>query len=64
MEDDKPDLREIAQELYDGGMYCNCDLDNWEPERVTGHSHVCKIHKRAMTMTYQDMIRLFANSKT
>jgi hypothetical protein len=21
-------------------MRCNCDLDNWEPERRTGHSHV------------------------
>lgn len=28
-------------------MQCNCDLDNWQPERDTGHSHVCRIHKMA-----------------
>lgn len=27
---------------------CNCDLDNWEPEAETGHSHVCRIHKAVM----------------
>lgn len=26
-------------------IQCNCDLDRWEPERDTGHSHVCRIHK-------------------
>ena len=34
-----------AAELLAGGMQCNCDLDNWEPERSTGHSWVCRIHK-------------------
>lgn len=29
-------------------MQCNCDLDNWEQERSTGHSHVCRIHKAAI----------------
>jgi hypothetical protein len=28
-------------------MQCNCDLDNWEPERDSGHSWVCRIHKAA-----------------
>ena len=28
-------------------MQCNCDLDLWEPEVMTGHSHVCRIHKAA-----------------
>ena len=28
-------------------MRCFCDLDNWEPEHDTGHSHVCPIHKTA-----------------
>jgi len=28
-------------------MQCNCDLDKWEPERSTGHSCVCRIHKAA-----------------
>ena len=31
-------------------MRCNCDLDNWEPERSTGHSHVCRIHKAAIAL--------------
>lgn len=42
--------RQMAKELYDGGMGCNCDLDNWQPERTTGHSCVCRIHKRAIAM--------------
>jgi len=29
-------------------MQCNCDLDNWQPERSTGHSWVCRIHKAAI----------------
>jgi hypothetical protein len=41
------DLRAIARELA-LEMRCNCDLDNWEPERSTGHSHVCLIHKAAV----------------
>ena len=43
-----PTPRERAKTLRDGGMRCNCDLDNWEPERSTGHSHVCRIHKAAI----------------
>lgn len=38
--------REYAKEL-EAKMQCNCDLDNWEPERSTGHSCVCRIHKQA-----------------
>ena len=44
----KRELRELAQEAAKT-MGCNCDLDNWEPERTTGHSHVCRIHKHAVT---------------
>ena len=40
-------LKEVAKELYDAGMPCNCDLDNWQPEPTTAHSHVCRIHKTA-----------------
>lgn len=40
--------REIAARLRTNGMGCNCDLDNWEPERDTGHSWVCRIHKAAV----------------
>lgn len=39
------DKRQIAKTLREEGMPCNCDLDNWEPERSTGHSHACRIHK-------------------
>lgn len=37
-------------------MQCNCDLDNWEPERSTGHSHVCRIHNRALAKYREKMI--------
>lgn len=40
-------LREIVKE-FEEIMQCNCDLDAWEPERSTGHSHVCRIHNAAM----------------
>lgn len=40
--------REIARQLKEDGMQCNCDLDNWEPEEKTGHSWVCRIHKAAI----------------
>ena len=45
MNDDPKSLKEIAKEIKAGGVRCNCDLDNWEPEHDTGHSHVCRIHK-------------------
>lgn len=48
IKDDEISLRDAARRLQeDGKMRCNCDLDNWEPERSTGHSHVCRIHKTA-----------------
>ena len=28
-------------------MQCTCDLDSWEPERETGHTWVCQIHRTA-----------------
>lgn len=40
-------LREKAAELAKTTQ-CNCDLDNWEPEASTGHSHVCRIHRAAV----------------
>ncbi|KKL08424.1 hypothetical protein LCGC14_2575980 [marine sediment metagenome] len=40
------DLKEIVKEL-ENKMQCNCDLDSWQPERETGHSWVCRIHKAA-----------------
>ena len=50
MKSDERELKVIAVELKDGGMPCNCDLDSWQPERSTGHSCVCRIHKRAIAM--------------
>jgi len=40
-------LRAIAKRIYDDGIQCNCDLDNWEPEKDSGHSCVCRIDKMA-----------------
>ena len=39
----------IVKEL-ESKMQCNCDLDNWQPEPTTGHSTVCRIHKKAMSL--------------
>lgn len=39
-------IRQIVKEL-ESKLDCNCDLDGWEPERDTGHSWVCRIHKAA-----------------
>ena len=44
---EKKTLREIAKELKESGLRCNCDLDNWQPDTRTGHSWVCRIHKKA-----------------
>jgi len=52
MSEKEKTLREIATEL-NGGMQCNCDLDNWQPNVSTGHSDVCRVHKRAMQIKYQ-----------
>ena len=40
-------LHDQAKELHKT-MRCNCDLDNWEPEQSTGHSWVCRIHRKIM----------------
>ncbi len=45
------DLKEIAKRIAKV-RHCNCDLDVWEPERTTGHSWVCRIHKIAMTAAF------------
>lgn len=46
-QDRNAELYQIAKELSKT-MQCNCDLDSWEPEAGTGHSHVCRIHKAAL----------------
>ena len=50
---DERTLREIASKLKADGMRCNCDLDNWEPEKSTGHSCVCRIHKESQRIKYR-----------
>ena len=50
-------LRDVAKRLREeGNMRCNCDLDNWEPERSTGHSHVCRIHMNAMALKHRPYV--------
>lgn len=51
MATEKKSLREIAQELAKT-MQCNCDLDRWQPEPSTGHSHVCRIHKGTLAASH------------
>ena len=40
-------MKATVKEL-ESRLQCNCDLDKWEPERSTGHSFVCRIHKIAV----------------
>lgn len=47
-----PDEIEKIVERLEEEMVCNCDLDNWEPTKTTGHSRVCRIHKEAMRQRY------------
>ena len=51
MEKDTRDLKEIVKELKENGLRCNCDLDNWQPEK-TGHSWVCRIHRKTISLKY------------
>ena len=52
-EETRQQLRAAAARLKEGGMRCNCDLDNWQPENTTGHSWVCRIHKAAWAEVYK-----------
>ena len=40
-------LKEIVKRKEEE-LRCNCDLDNWEPDKRTGHSWVCRIHNEAL----------------
>ena len=44
-------VKEIVKEL-EKTMRCNCDLDNWQPEKSTGHTWVCRIHNLAYDRYY------------
>jgi hypothetical protein len=43
----KETLKEIVEKIISEGVRCNCDLDNWEPTKATGHSCVCRINRMA-----------------
>lgn len=45
-------LKEIRDKI-EPDMQCVCDLDRWEPEQDTGHSHVCPIHRRMKSLWRQ-----------
>ena len=42
-------LKEIVRQI-ESSVPCKCDLDRWEPEKSTGHSWVCPIHKAAIAV--------------
>jgi hypothetical protein len=43
---------QTAEQVKAEGVRCTCDLDNWEPDRRTGHSKVCRIHKITLKRVY------------
>ena len=45
------DMDEVVK-MLEKRMQCNCDLDNWQPELLTGHSFVCRIHKSAKLLVF------------
>jgi len=45
--DNREKIKAIVKNL-ESRMQCNCNLDKWEPERLTGHSFVCRIHRAAL----------------
>lgn len=47
------ETRAIASKFKET-MQCNCDLDNWEPQKHTGHSWVCRIHKATIAVRNGD----------
>lgn len=48
-----PTPKQIAEYLHSvENIRCNCDLDNWEPTQITGHSPVCRIHKSVTARPY------------
>jgi len=44
-------LKEVVKKL-ESTLQCNCDLDRWEPDNRTGHSWVCRIHRKALEAFY------------
>lgn len=40
-------MKDIVKQI-EKTVACRCDLDNWEPEKSTGHSWICPIHKAAI----------------
>ena len=54
MSDERKTIKEYVEELKAEGIRCACDLDNWEPERGSGHSRVCPLHKIAYQRARND----------
>ena len=48
------DRTRIIAKVVANFMCCNCDLDNYEPTKETGHSSVCQIHKKTLTLAGLD----------
>ena len=46
---------EIVVMILETRTQCTCDLDKWEPELNTGHSHVCRIHILALRLWYETL---------
>jgi hypothetical protein len=53
MAKEKKTIEQIVKELEET-MFCNCDLDNWEPTKTTGHSWVCRIHRAALALIQKE----------
>jgi hypothetical protein len=41
----KSKIRKLAEEIQKSGVRCTCDLDNWQPDVIIGHTWVCNIYK-------------------
>lgn len=51
----KETLEEAIKRL-EKEMQCNCNLDCWVPEKNTGHSWVCRIHKKVVELLHRNKV--------
>ncbi len=49
MSEEHQTLKEIVT-ILEKSLQCDCDLDRWEPEPGTGHSWLCRIHTKAISI--------------
>ena len=52
---------EHAKDIEAEGIQCCCNLDNWQPEKDTGHSWVCRIHKMARKRAVAEIDQRFTH---